>query len=124
MPEPLLIFLGGLAPSDFVILFIVTPLAALFFVAYVAFPGWWRVRDLGLVGYMTTLHSLSILLFLLLIVYAIIAGERVAEWARLPITVLLAFALVSKVVILFYERRQGYLARMRARRSRSETEVA
>lgn len=116
MPDSLRALIDGLAPSDFVILFVISTLAVVFFAAYVFHPGgWWKTQEFGLVGWMTALHSLSIVLFLFLIDYAIIVGERVAEWLRLPIAILLAFALLTKVVILFYERRQGQLAR-RARK--------
>lgn len=125
MPERLLIFLEGLALSDFVILFAVTPLAVVFFVSYVAHPGgWWRVKDNGWVGWMTALHSASIVAFLFLIDWAIITGDRVAESVRAPISILLAFALLVKVVILFHERRQGQLERRARKLEQPEGEHA
>lgn len=107
-----------LSVSDLLLLFCLLP-AAWFFLSYGIGSPWWRIWRHGWLGVVTLMHSLSVLLLLALIDYAIVFGQRVDEPIRVAISGLLAFALASKVVILHYERHNGRLER-RARGAEGE----
>lgn len=107
--------------SDWIILLCPIP-AAWFWVSFTfGRPfSWWKVHEYGWLGVVTFLHSLSVLMFLVLIVYAMFTGQRIGEPARLPIAAFLLLALVSKAVILHIERHNGHVARLRAASTEGE----
>lgn len=98
--------------------------AAWFAISYALFSPWYKVQDHGWIGVMTLLHSWSVAALLFLIVWAIIFGQRIGEEVRLPISIFLALATMTKVVILHHERRTGRIARRKARLAAQEKELA
>lgn len=112
-----------LAPSDFFV-FVAFLAGTWFALTYAIGSPWWRVNQHGLIGVMTLLHSWSVASLLFLIMWGTVFGQRVDEGGRLPIAIFLAFATVTKVVILHVERRTGRIARREARHHNREKELA
>lgn len=100
--------------SDGLLLYCLLPAVA-FFLAYTAASPWWNVKKFGLFGIVTVLHSLSVVLLLFLIGYAIVLGQKVDEPMRVLISATLAFSLTSKFVLYLIERRRGVQERRRKR---------
>lgn len=101
---------SNLTTSDTLLLLCV-PFAGWFVLSYGLLSPWYRYW----LGIVTFLHSTSVALLLFLIVWGIVFGQKVDEPYRLAISALLLFALISKVVILHVERRNGRLERRKLR---------
>jgi hypothetical protein len=101
----------NLSLSDVLLFLCVLP-ASWFWASYGLGSPWWRVKQHGWLGVVTFMHATAVMLLLVLIVYGITFGQKVDEPYRVSISSLLLFALISKVVILHYERRQGRLERL------------
>lgn len=78
-------------------------LVLVFLIDYMGWSPWWQHP----IGYIAIAYSISVLLLVFLIVYGMIAGQRVDEWARTIVTFLLIMSIVGKIIILHYERRRG-----------------
>lgn len=101
--------------SDALLIYCILPAAA-FFLTYLTTSPWWRIKKYGWLGVVTVLHSFSTLLLLLLIVYAIIFGQKLDEAYRVFVALVLASALTFKYIVYLIERRKGRMARLQARR--------
>lgn len=78
---------------------------------------WWR----GPIGYVVLAYSLSVLALMFLIIWGIVAGERVDEWVRQIVGVTLIGGIVGKIVILRVSRREGKIESRR--RAAAEAEL-
>ncbi|AYD87377.1 hypothetical protein SEA_VALENTINIPUFF_82 [Microbacterium phage ValentiniPuff] len=77
-------------------------LQLVFLIDYCRSPFW-----LHPIGYIVVAYSFAVLLLVFLILYGMVAGQRVDEWARTIVTFLLILSIVGKIVILHYERARG-----------------
>lgn len=78
---------------------------------------WWR----GPIGYVVLAYSLSVLALMFLIIWGIVAGERVDEWIRQIVGALLIGGIVGKIVILHVSRHEGRIESLR--RAAAETKM-
>ncbi|AWN07751.1 membrane protein [Microbacterium phage Hendrix] len=102
-----------LAPSDWAM--VAFTFGVLWFVLdYGIFNPWWRAP----IGWVVMIYGFSVLLLMFLILYGLVAGQRVDEWARLPVGVLLVAGILGKIVILHVARHEGRIERRRLRAER------
>lgn len=76
---------------------------------------WWKAP----VSAFTFEYGLSVLALISLIIYGVVMGERVEEWARIPVMFGLCVGVLGKIIVLKVSRRQGRVER-RARRRHLE----
>lgn len=74
-----------------------------FAVDYGLFTGWWRHP----VGWILLFFPVSMGLILFLIVYAVVFGQRVDEWVRVPVLGLAFLMILFKIITLHISRREG-----------------
>ncbi|QNJ55971.1 membrane protein [Microbacterium phage Rasputia] len=99
-----------LAPSDWAM--VLFTLGVLWFVLdYGIFNPWWRAP----IGWVVMIYGVSVLLLMFLILYGLVAGQRVDEWARFPVGVLLVAGILGKIIILHVARHEGRIERRRRR---------
>lgn len=104
-----------MAPSDWTMVLFTAGL--LWFVFdYGIFSPWWKAP----IGWVVMLYGLSVTLLMILILYGLVAGQRVDEWARLPIAVLLLTGILGKIVILHISRHEGRIERRKLRSEHHE----
>lgn len=104
-----------MAPSDWAM--VLFTLGMLWFVLdYGIFNPWWRHP----IGWVVMIYGVSVLLLMFLILYGLVAGQRVDEWARLPVAVLLVSGIAGKIVILHISRHEGRIERRKLRKERHE----
>ncbi|QKO02795.1 hypothetical protein SEA_KELCOLE_42 [Microbacterium phage Kelcole] len=72
---------------------------------------WWKAPVSGF----TFEYGLSVLALMSLIIYGVIFGQRVEEWARIPVMLGLCVGMIGKIVVLKVSRHEGRIER-RARR--------
>jgi hypothetical protein len=53
-------------------------------------------------------------MLMFLILYGLVAGQRVEEWARVPVAFLLTVGIAGKLIILHVSRHEGKIARRKA----------
>lgn len=82
-----------------------------FTVDYGIFTPWWRHP----IGWVVFSYSLSVLGLMSLILFGIVAGQRVDEWARLIVGILLVAGIVGKIIVLHVSRREGRIERRKNR---------
>lgn len=116
-----------ISPSDGLLLYCLLPAVA-FPLAYAITAPWWNVKKFGWFGIVTLIHSMSVLMLLFLISYAIIFGQKVDETYRVVIALTLAVGLTSKMILYFIERSRGVRIRhderlRRAREAQAEERV-
>lgn len=105
-----------MAPSDWNMV-IFGLLILVFVIDYGFWSPWWTHP----IGWIVLIYGISVLALVFLILYGMVAGQRVDEWARFTVTLMLDVGIIGKIVILHYERKQGQkerLAMLHARRSR------
>lgn len=73
---------------------------------------WWKAP----VSTFTFEYGLSVLALISLIIYGVVMGERVEEWARIPVMFGLCVGVLGKIIVLKVSRRQGRIARRERRR--------
>lgn len=88
-------------------------LVLVFVIDYAFGNPWWTHP----IGFIVLFYGISVLLLVFLIVYGMVAGQRVEEWARLPVTAALVISILGKLIILHYERRNGQIEALHARRN-------
>lgn len=85
---------------------------ALWFVLdYGLFSPWWRHP----IGWVVMVYGISVLLLMLLIIYGVVVGERIDEWARQLVAGLLVLGIAGKIIVLHVSRHEGRIERRRTR---------
>ena len=102
-----------LDPSDIALIVDFFLAAALALVFAIGRPRTWHRDPLGWVIFY---YALATVALLFLIVWGIVAGQKVDEWARFLISTALAVALVWKIVAVVRERHKGRIAGQRIER--------
>lgn len=104
----------GLMPSDFVLMGIVLPVTY-FVIVYGFFTKWWADPF----GWIILGGALSLGAFLIIVIYAVFAGERINEPVRFVLLLGVLLSWIGKDVILHETRREGRLARRQSRLDRA-----
>lgn len=108
------LWVAEMAPSDWMM--VIFTVGQLWFVFdYGIFSPWWRAP----IGWVVMAYGLSVLLLMTLILYGLVAGQRVDEWARLPVSVLLVVGILGKIVILHVSRHEGRIEHRKLRAERA-----
>lgn len=104
-------WVDGLLPSDW-LMFAFLVVQLLFIIDYGVFTPWWR----GPIGWIVLEYGVGVLLLMGLIIYGVVAGQRVDEWARVLVMTMLLFGAVGKEYILKVSRHEGRIERRERRR--------
>lgn len=111
MPE----WFMSMTTSDW-LLFLFAVGALWFVVDYGAFSPWWKHP----IGWVVMVYGVSVVLLMFLIVYGVVVGERVDEWARQIVGFLLCVGITGKILILHVSRHEGRIERRRTRAQAAE----
>lgn len=104
------LWVAEMAPSDWTM--VLFTLGLLWFVFdYGIFSPWWKAP----IGWVVMAYGVSVMLLMFLILYGLVAGQRVDEWARWPVSILLVLGIVGKIVILHVSRHEGRMERRKLR---------
>lgn len=94
------------------LMFVFAALLLFFVLDYGTGTPWWKAP----VSAFTFEYGLSVLALISLIIYGVVMGERVEEWARIPVMFGLCVGVLGKIIVLKVSRRQGRIARRERRR--------
>ncbi|UVT31312.1 membrane protein [Microbacterium phage Marcie] len=74
---------------------------------------WWKAP----VSAFTFEYGIAVLALMSLIIYGVVFGQRVEEWARIPVMFGLCVGMIGKIIVLKVSRRQGRIQRRERRRA-------
>jgi len=104
-----------MAPSDWMMVAFGV-LVLTFLIDYGFFSPWWEHP----IGWIVLIYGLSVLALVVLIIYGMVAGQRIDEWPRLIVTTMLVVGIMGKIIILHVSRHEGRVER-RARHAKRPT---
>lgn len=108
-----------LQTSDW-LMFAFAALLLFFVLDYGTGTPWWKAP----VSTFVFEYGFSVLALIGLIIYGVIFGQRVEEWARIPVMFGLCVGIIGKIVVLKVSRREGRIERRERRRLAHEVGVS
>lgn len=108
-----------LQTSDW-LMFAFAALLLFFVLDYGTGTPWWKAP----VSTFVFEYGFSVLALIGLIIYGVVFGQRVEEWARIPVMFGLCVGIIGKIVVLKISRREGRIERMERRRLAHELGVS